>query len=106
MGLKDLELSGFDWDDGNKEKCRKHGVGLEEIEELFGYEVTLFPDLDHSDVEERFKAIGKTGKGRYILLVFTIRQREEKYFIRPISARYMHHKEVEYYEKEIADSEE
>ncbi len=28
-------VSGFDWDDGNIEKCQKHGVSLEEIEALF-----------------------------------------------------------------------
>jgi uncharacterized DUF497 family protein len=25
-------LAGFDWDDGNREKCQKHGVALEEVE--------------------------------------------------------------------------
>jgi uncharacterized DUF497 family protein len=25
-------LAGFDWDDGNRKKCQKHGVTLDEIE--------------------------------------------------------------------------
>ena len=45
MSLEDQEISGFDWDDGNRDKCRRHGVGLEEIEEFFKYEVALFPDM-------------------------------------------------------------
>lgn len=30
-----MELDGFDWDDGNREHCRRHGVTLAEIERLF-----------------------------------------------------------------------
>ena len=29
------KLSGFDWDDGNIQKCQKHKVSIEEIEALF-----------------------------------------------------------------------
>jgi uncharacterized DUF497 family protein len=28
-----MEFDGFDWDAGNREKCRKHGVSTAEIEE-------------------------------------------------------------------------
>ena len=28
-------VSGFDWDEGNKSKCQKHGVSIAEIEALF-----------------------------------------------------------------------
>jgi hypothetical protein len=28
-------VSGFDWDEGNRAKCQKHGVSIPEIEELF-----------------------------------------------------------------------
>ena len=27
-------MGGFDWDDGNSEKCRKHGMTLEEVEHV------------------------------------------------------------------------
>jgi hypothetical protein len=30
-----LQVSGFDWDDGNRAKCQKHGVSIAEIEALF-----------------------------------------------------------------------
>jgi hypothetical protein len=28
-------IAGFDWDDGNRSKCHKHGVSAEEVESLF-----------------------------------------------------------------------
>jgi hypothetical protein len=30
-----MEFSGFDWDEGNRAKCRKHGIPTEVIESLF-----------------------------------------------------------------------
>jgi uncharacterized DUF497 family protein len=56
--------------------------------------------VDHSLAEERLKAIGRSHSGRSIFLVFTLRERDGKTYIRPISARYMHRREVETYEKE------
>ena len=56
--------------------------------------------MEHSLSEERPRAIGKTGEGRYVFLVFTIRERNNERFIRPISARYMHGKEVAHYEED------
>ena len=97
-----MTVAGFEWDEGNRRKCRKHGVSQEEIEAMFHQPLSVFPDPAHSPHEERFKAIGKSHEGRNILIVFTIRQRQESRLIRPISARYMHRKEVEHYEKEIA----
>ena len=99
-----MEFSGFDWDKGNRKKCQGHGVSLAEIESLFRGIVRVAPDLKHSVVEERFKAIGQTEAGRHVLIVFTLRRRGEDFFIRPVSARYMHRKEVAHYEKETADA--
>ncbi len=45
-------------------------------------------------------AIGRTGRGRAIFVVFTFRVRAGKRLIRPLSARYMHSKEIESYENE------
>lgn len=91
---------GFDWDEGNLAKCQKHGVSVAEIETLFGQPHTIRVDVEHSLGEERLKAIGRSSSGRYVFLVFTIRERNGKRFIRPISARPMHRKEVLHYEKE------
>lgn len=99
----DVGVVGFDWDAGNRAKCQKHGVSVVEVEGLFSRPLLIFPDASHSQREERLWAIGKTASGRSVFLVFTIRVRAGKRVIRPISARYMHRKEVRHYEKENPD---
>jgi uncharacterized DUF497 family protein len=96
-------ISGFDWDAGNRQKCLKHGVSVAEIEALFQHPLAVLPDEKHSIAEQRFKAIGKGKFHRSIFLVFTLRIRNGKTIIRPISARYMHRQEVNHYEKENPD---
>jgi uncharacterized protein len=98
-----MNVAGFDWDSGNRDKCQKHGVSLQEIEGLFERPVMILPDQAHSTTEQRSLAIGKTEAGRYVFLIFTIRERDGKSYVRPISARYMHKKEIETYEKENPD---
>jgi uncharacterized DUF497 family protein len=95
---------GFDWDEGNAEKCRQR-IPLEEIEKLFtNSEILIAPDIKHSLEEVRYFAIGVSTQQRHILVVFTFRDKEEGTFIRPISARYMHQKEIEKYEKEFPNN--
>lgn len=91
-------IGGFDWDAGNRDKCRKHGVSLADIEAFFRGRIAVHPART-GDKEERFIAIGSTTEGRHILVVFTLRTRNGKTLIRPISARYMHRREVAHYEK-------
>lgn len=98
-----VDVAGFDWDAGNRAKCQKHGVSVAQVEGLFSRPVLIIPDASHSQGEERLRAIGKTASGRSVFLVFTIRVRAGKRVIRPISARYMHRKEVTHYEKENPD---
>jgi hypothetical protein len=64
----------------------------------------VLPDPEHSDREERFKAIGRTEDRRVVLIVFTLGVRDGETLIRPISARYMRRKESDYYEKEAAEA--
>lgn len=97
-----LDAAGFDWDDGNLSKCSRHGVTPAEIEDMFSRPIAIMPDPEHSRIEERFKAIGITTRGRHVFLAFTLRRRTNQLLIRPISARYMHRKEIEHYEKAIA----
>jgi uncharacterized protein len=98
--MMELSAYGFDWDEGNREKCQKHGVSLEKIEQLFLQSLPyITPDVKHSDNEERFIAAGTVG-GRALFVVFTIRQTPQGYVIRPVSARYMHLKEASRYEQE------
>ena len=96
-------FSGFDWDHGNILKVFKHGVTRDEIESIFRIGLFIQPDLLHSDSEERFRAVGKSERGHYVFIVFTIRSRGGHRLIRPISARFMHAKEIAVYEKAISD---
>ncbi len=97
-------IAGFDWDRGNRDKCRKHGVARSDIEAVLRPDSgsLFFPDARHSGQEARFIAVGKTQAGRGVFVAFTLRHRDGDTLIRPISARYMHREEVEAYEKEIA----
>ena len=98
-----IGVAGFDWDAGNRAKCQKHGVSVAEVEGLFIRPLLIIPDASHSQSEERLRAIGKTARGRSVFLVFTIRELAGKRFIRPVSARYMHIKEIKHYEEENPD---
>jgi uncharacterized DUF497 family protein len=97
-----MQVAGFDWDHGNRSKCQEHGVSQTAIESMFRGSIAVLPDPIHSSSEERFKAIGKSDEDRWILIVFTVRTRRGERLVRPISARYMHKKEVDHYEKETA----
>ena len=100
--MKRSTVAGFDWDEGNRAKCQKHGVSLAEIEGVFAEDHRIAPDPAHSAEEERLLAIGKGNGPRAIFVAFTLREGVDGPLIRPISARYMHRKEIEAYEKAIA----
>lgn len=95
-----MEFNGFDWNEGNRDKCQKHGVSLAEVESLFERPVVILPDKENLQNERRFRAIGSTSKGRKAFVVFTLRDHGASKLIRPISARYMHKQEAESYEKD------
>lgn len=94
-----MDIAGFDWDEGNCRKCQKHGVSIQQIEGLFRSQPWVAPDPLHSQQEERFLALGRTAKERPLFVVFTLRHRQGQVFIRPISARFMHPREVVRYEQ-------
>ncbi len=56
-------------------------------------------DEANSEAEQLFRAIGVTASGRRAFFVFTLRGKR----LRPLSARCMHAKEIDRYEKENAD---
>jgi uncharacterized protein len=93
-------VAGFDWDEGNWPKCGKHGVSKGEIEHVLRSDPFILPDRYPQNRETRFDGVGKNGVGRYVFVVFTVREKEGRRFIRPISARYMHRKEIENYERQ------
>jgi uncharacterized DUF497 family protein len=94
-----LQVSEFDWDDGNRSKCEKHGVSIAEIEALFLQGPRVAPDPKHSGDEDRLIAVGKTGEGRPLFVAFTMRTTNGRHLIRPVTARYMHAREIAAYEK-------
>jgi len=97
-------IQGFDWDNGNREKCQKHGMSIGEIEAVFNGPVVILPDREIASGERRLKAIGRTPSGRHAFIAFTWRaERAGTALLRPISARYMHKREVEAYEKAYPD---
>jgi uncharacterized DUF497 family protein len=95
-----VKVSGVDWDEGNLAKCQKHGVSIAQIEALFAHGPRIAPDPKHSAEEDRLIAIGRPSGGRPMFVAFTIRTKNQSRFIRPVSARYMHAKEVAAYEEE------
>ncbi len=48
--------------------------------------------------ETCFLGIGRDSTGRYVFVAFTLRERQAERLVRPISARYMHVKEVRHYD--------
>ncbi len=84
-------VTGFDWDDGNREKnWVKHRVTLNESEELFfNLPLLLLQDQAHSGTELRFFVLRQTNAGRYLFVAFAVL--DDK--LRVISARDMSRKE-------------
>ena len=101
----DLRVSGFDWDEGNRKKCQQHGLSIAQIEGLFTHGPRIAPDHKHSADEDRLIAVGRTGTGRPAFVAFTIRVKNNRRFIRPVTARFMHAKEAAAYEKEDSTAE-
>lgn len=93
--MDNVVFEGFDWDSGNWPKCGKHGMAQAEIEQVFANGPAVHDNPVHSDTEQRFKAIGQTNSKRLAYVSFTFRGG----LIRPVSARFMHQKEVDSYEQ-------
>lgn len=92
-------FTGFEWDKGNIEKSQqKHKVTVSEAEEIFLDEaLQVIEDINHSQKEERFAALGKTFIGKILFTVFTLRSSK----IRIISARLANKRERSNYEQEL-----
>ena len=91
-----VEFDGFDWDEGNRGKCQKHGVSLPEIEQAL--RLIRFVVDDPFPGEKRYRTVGRTEAGRYVFAVFTLRGSK----LRPVSVRYMHEREIASYEEGLA----
>ena len=88
----------FEWDEGNSYKnWQKHKVTKRDAEQVF-FNIPLIIAFDekHSEVENRFLALGRTHGKKLLTLIFTIRKGSK---VRIISARSMSKKERWAYEK-------
>ena len=85
--LVKFEVSGFDWDEGNRDKSQKHGVSLEEIERFFEQDILIAPDEQHSQDESRYLGVGSGSDNRPMFVVYTLRNKNGETLIWPISAR-------------------
>ena len=75
----------FEWDEPKAHaNARKHKVTFEEAISVFTDPwLVTFPDEEHSQIEERYISIGRSDRGRILLVVHT--EREDA--IRLISCR-------------------
>jgi hypothetical protein len=91
------ECVGFDWDESNIVKnWERHKVTPEEAEDVFFQEpLVVRGDVSHSSTEKRYRAIGRTSRGRLLFVAYTVRRK----LIRVISARDMNRREVEEYRR-------
>jgi uncharacterized DUF497 family protein len=98
MGVLE-HVVGFDWDKGNsRNSTAKHDVSQNKAEQVFLNEPLLVvADVGHSQKESRFHALGRTDADRLLHITFTLRGNGN--LIRVISARTMHRKEREIYDK-------
>ena len=88
----------FEWDSGNSTKSKnKHGVDSDEVESVFNLRMAVpigrqvSPEVD----EERLCMIGPSLTGKFISVVFTLREGR----VRPISSRPANKKEKRVYEE-------
>lgn len=93
---------GFEWDKGNIDKSyEKHGITPKESEEIFLDEnLQIGRDLEHSQKEKRYLALGKTFEKKILFVVFTLRSHK----IRIVSTRRANLKERRNYAQKAKKS--
>ena len=100
----ELKVSAFDWDDGNRGKCRKHGLSMADVEHVLISAQNRIRSrcskLAHG--RHAISPLERPARVVFSFVVFTLRLANDEIKLRPISARYMHKKEIAKYEKEIA----
>ena len=92
----------FEWDEEkNRKNIKKHSVSFEEAKTIFFNDFIEKPDIDHSEEEERFIAIGISYYTRELVVSYCYRIKiQGETIIRLISARKATENERrEYYER-------
>lgn len=89
----------FDWEPAKSEKnLRKHGISFDDAMEILDPQrPVILEDRDHSEVEDRYYAIGVSSKGRLLTVCITYRGTT----VRIISARKATKREMDIYADEI-----
>lgn len=90
----------FNWDaEKAKHNRRDHGVSFPEAVTVFGDPLSeSVSDPDHSLVEDRYIIVGRSEKGRLLMVAHADRNNE----IRIISARELTRRELSQYEEGIS----
>ena len=89
-------LFGFEWDIHNVGHVALHDVSPEEVEQTTRHRHIIIPTAPRRR-EERWKLLGRTDAERYLVVVFTIRQRK----FRAVTAYPMNKAERRIYGPEI-----
>ena len=108
--IKNMKEILFEWDElKNIANIKKHGISFQEAKTCFedGY-AEVFPDLEHSQYEERYIFLGLSGSLRTLVVIYTERNiyDDNQVFNRIISARRTTKKEFLYYWKNRKQKEE
>jgi uncharacterized DUF497 family protein len=82
----------FDWDAGNRNHIKQHGVTAEEAEEALSGNL-LHVSMEVRGIEIRLTGLGLTKKGRLLFVVYTAREKR----IRVVTARDASRKEKKSY---------
>jgi uncharacterized DUF497 family protein len=89
-------LKGFDLDLHNVGHVARHDVNPAEVEEAVGRPHAIIPAKEVAR-EKRWKLLGTSAAGRYLVVVFTIRDER----LRPVTAHTMNQRERRIYAPEI-----
>lgn len=79
----------FDWDKNkNISNINKHGISFKDASEIFFDKDTIYiPDPDHSEMEDRWIAIGNIKFLEIIVVVFVDKSSDREEVLRIVSAR-------------------
>jgi hypothetical protein len=64
----ELKVSAFDWDDGNRDKCQKHGLSMSDVEHvLVSARNLIVRDVQNSFTEDPISPLKKPALGDSVL---------------------------------------
>ena len=90
-----MKIRAVVWDDWNEEHIARHGVEVEEVEEVLAGMFAL-PFIQRAR-QGTYRALGQAADGRYLAIFFAVRSPGRVY---PITARDMDMKERRTYQRQ------